>query len=141
MIRFMEGETVEALALRYDIKESTVAGILTSPLVQEEMKKIADLAGVPERIVNLSMTALDMVRDTMQGANTSELRFKAAKDLLDRNPESRGDKQTDGDKFSKGLGEAIIASISKKLADKAVAKPAESEKGNGESTDGASKPS
>lgn len=119
MIRFMEGESVEDLATRYDLSETTVVGVLSSPMIQEEMRKLAELAGVPERIVNLSMQALDTIRDTMQGKSTSELRFKAAKDLLDRNPDARGDKQTNEGKFAQGLGESIIAAICKKQMEKA----------------------
>ena len=113
MLRFLEGQTVEAIALHFQLQVSTISGILNSPLVRQEMEQMSHTA--TERIANLTDEAVDLVRDTMRGEVASELRFKAAKEVLDRNPELNPRKDSTAKELAEGLGEGMIRAISKQL--------------------------
>lgn len=112
MLRFVEGQTVEEIATYFELQPSTIHGILNSPLVRQEIEHLSHTA--VERVANLTDEALDMVKDTMRGKVGSELRFKAAKDLLDRNRELNP-KQSDAKEMMEGLGEGMIRAIGKQL--------------------------
>jgi transposase len=111
MMRYLEGQQIEAIAEIYGLQVSTVRQILNSPLVKQEMTKIAETVGT--RIANLSDEAIDLVRDTMRGQNNSELRFKAANSLLDRNPELKP--KSDIQSMAEGLGEGLIRALGKQI--------------------------
>jgi transposase len=111
MMRYLEGQQIEAIAEIYGLQVSTVRQILNSPLVKQEMTKIAETVGT--RIANLSDEAIDLVRDTMRGQNNSELRFKAANSLLDRNPELKP--KSDVQSMAEGLGEGLIRALGKQI--------------------------
>lgn len=114
MCRWMEGQSVEQIALAVGLEAQTVRGILHSPLVKQEMAKMSQ--GVVERVETLADEAIDTVRDTMRGQVMSELRFKAAKDLLDRNRELNP--KVVQPTAAEGLGEAIIRALTKQAQEK-----------------------
>lgn len=126
MLRYLEGQSVEAIAQIYGLQTGTIRGILASPLVKQEMARIQDT--VAARVVGLADEALDKVRDTMRGENVSELQYKAANSILDRNPDLRP--KTDARDLVEGLGEGMIRAISKQLRE------AESGNGNRNDTEG-----
>ena len=112
MLRFLEGQSVETIASYFELQTSTISAILNSPMVRQEMDQMTHTA--TERIANLTDEAVDLVRDTMRGEVGSELRFKAAKDLLDRNRELNPKGET-AKEMMEGLGEGMIRAISKQL--------------------------
>jgi hypothetical protein len=112
MLRFVEGQSVEEIATYFDLQPETINGILRSPLVQQEMERLSHNA--VERVANLTDEALDLVKDTMRGKVGSELRFKAANSILDRNQELNP-KKSDVREMAEGLGEAMIRTIGKQL--------------------------
>ena len=125
MLRFLEGQTIEAIALHFQLQPSTISSILNSPMVRQEMEQMSHTA--TERIANLTDEAVDLVRDTMRGEINSELRFKAATRLLDYNPELNP-KKSDMKDFGEGLGESMIRAIHKQLRE--TERPNESENSN-----------
>jgi len=112
MLRYLEGQSVEDIALYFELQPSTINGILNSPLVRQEMEKISQ--GAVGRISNLTDEALDLVKDTMRGTIGSELRFKAATTLLNYNTEINP-KRSEASDFGQGLGEGMIRAISKQV--------------------------
>ena len=117
MLRFLEGQTIEEIAEYFQLQPSTISGILNSPLVKQEMDSLsAKMAvSVVERVSSLSDEAIDVVKDTMRGKLSSELKFKAANSLLDRNPELSVKKGSDAQELMAGLGEGMIKAISKQI--------------------------
>lgn len=113
MLRFLEGQKVEDIALYFELQPSTINGILNSPLVRQEMEAMSERA--TERVANLTDEALDKVRDTMRGKSNSELQYKAANSLLDRNPELNPKKDSSAKEMMEGLGEGMIRAIGKQL--------------------------
>ena len=115
MLRFLEGQSPENIAvdLRLDVKQ--VRAILRRQPVKLEIQRLAGLANdryVQERVDTLSIEALDVVRDTMRGVNFNELRFKAAKEILDKNPLLKANPREDAaHALGAGLGEAIITRL------------------------------
>ena len=115
MLRFLEGQAPGDIAhdLRLDVKQ--VNAILKRQPIKLEIQRLAGLANdryVQERIDTLSIEALDVVRDTMRGENFNELRFKAAKEILDKNPLLKAGTQQDAaHALGAGLGEAIITRL------------------------------
>lgn len=112
MLRFVEGQSVEAIAEYFELQPSTINGILNSPLVRQEMEKLTHSS--VERITNLADEAVDLVRDTMRGSVGSELRFKAATRILDYNPELNP-KKSEARDLVEGLGEGMIRAIGRQL--------------------------
>ena len=112
MLRFVEGQTVEEIASYFDLQPSTISGILNSPLVRQEMEKLSQTH--VERIMNLTDEAIDLVKDTMRGSIGSELRFKAAKEILDRN-QDLNPRKSDARDLVEGLGEGMVRAIGKQL--------------------------
>ena len=120
LYRYLEGQTLEDIADYFDITVGTVRYNLSLPVMQEEMDrliKLVDQNGVIERLKNLSPEALDTVRDTMRGANKSELKLKAASQVLDRNPDL-AIKKDRSEELAQGLGESLIRAIGKRLIEK-----------------------
>lgn len=113
MLRFLEGQSTEAIAAYFQLQPSTISGILNSPLVRQEMEQISQNA--TGRIANLTDEAVDLVRDTMRGEVGSELRFKAANSILDRNPEMNPKRDSGVAEMAAGLGEGMIKAISRQL--------------------------
>jgi hypothetical protein len=77
------------------------------------MEKISQ--GAVGRVANLTDEALDLVKDTMRGIIGSELRFKAANSILDRNIELNPKRDNGMADFGAGLGEGMIKAISRQL--------------------------
>lgn len=112
MLQYVEGRSIEEIAAHFKLEISTIRGILSSPLVRQEMEKLS--YGAVERVSNLADEAVDLVRDTMRGEVGSELRFKAATKLLDYNPELNPRKSEARD-FGEGLGESMIRALGKQI--------------------------
>jgi len=112
MLRFVEGQSVEEIAQYFDLQPGTINGILNSPLVRQEMEHLSHNA--VERVASLTDEALDLVKDTMRGKVGSELRFKAANSILDRNVELNP-RKSDARDLVEGLGEGMIRAIGRQL--------------------------
>ena len=120
LCRWLEGQTPQEIADYFDLSAQTVRKVLASDVVQEEARrlvKLIDQNGVIERLKNLSPEAVDTIRATMRGENNSELKLKAARDVLDRNPELTIKKDR-SEEFAQGLGESLIRAIGKRLIEK-----------------------
>lgn len=117
MLRFLEQQDPQEIAEYYGLHLATILGILRSPLVQQEILAITGKHNekIKERISRLGTEAVETVRDTMRGRNTNELRFKAAKELLDKHPEYEKKPSSAEDAVS-GLGESIIRALSRRAA-------------------------
>jgi len=122
LLRYVEGQSVEEIASYFELQPATINGILNSPMVRLEMEKLSQ--GSVARIQNLTDEAIDVVKDSMRGKSNSELKFKAANSLLDRNPELNPKKSEAGELMA-GLGEGMIRAISKQLRE--MEKPQEHE--------------
>lgn len=125
MLRYLEGQSIDDIAGALFLEPKRVKQILSHKYVREEMQRLATLANdryVIERIDTLTIEALDKIRDTLRGANQSELQFKAAKEILDKNPLL---KQKQGDEtlreLGAGLGEAIITRLAQQDAERQAA--------------------
>lgn len=125
MLRFLEGQSIEAIALDLQLEAKQVKAILRRMPVKQEVQRLAGLANdryVQERVDTLSIEALDLVRDTMRGINISEMRFKAAKQVLDLNPLLKvSERVSDIKELGAGLGEAIITRLAQLESSKAAA--------------------
>jgi hypothetical protein len=125
MLRFLEGQSPKAIALDLQLEEKQVKAILRRSPIKAEVQRLAGLANdryVQERIDTLSIEALDLVRDTMRGVVRDELRFKAAKEVLDKNPLLKvNERNADARAIGEGLGEAIITRLAQLESEKAKA--------------------
>lgn len=117
MLRFLEGQEIEEIAEYYGLTPNTIHGVLSSPLIQQEMLTITSKADekLRDRIARLGSEAVDVLRDTMRGRNGNELKLKAAKELLDRHPEFEK-KSSLADEAAQGLGESIIRELARRAA-------------------------
>jgi hypothetical protein len=125
MLRFLEGQSISEIALDLRLEPKQVKAILRRSPIKLEVQRLAGLANdryVQERIDSLSIEALDVVRDTMRGTQFNELRFKAAKQVLDLNPLLKAGQKSDMEHLGAGLGEAIINRLSKLDAEAAKQK-------------------
>jgi hypothetical protein len=123
MLRFLEGQSPKHIAEDMQLEEKQVKAILKRSPIKAEVQRLAGLANdryVTERIDNLTIEALDMVRDTMRGQVRDELRFKAAKELLDKNPLLKAQPKTEMEQLGAGLGEAIITRLAQIESEKAA---------------------
>lgn len=113
LLRTLEGQTPEEIALVYDLEPSTIKGILNSPMVQTHMARLQEELGkeILTKVRFRSHEALDTITDSMRGDINSELRFKAAKEILDRNPELKAEKDGGLKELGAGMGEAIIRAL------------------------------
>src|SRR3990167_5297925 len=123
MLRFVEGQSIEEIAEYFELQPGTINGILSSPLVRQEMERLSYNA--VERVSNLTDEALDLVKDTMRGKVGSELRFKAATRILDYNSELNP-RKSDARDLVEGLGEGMIRAIGKQLREMEKGKEDES---------------
>jgi DNA-binding CsgD family transcriptional regulator len=115
MLRWLEGQSIEAIATRYHVTVEKVRAVLRLRAVKNEIQRLSQLTRdelIRDRVGGLASEALDTLRDTMRGENTSELKFKAAKELLDKTPvlKQAGD-------LGKGIGEGIGEAIINRLAE------------------------
>jgi hypothetical protein len=121
MLRYLEGQAPAEIALAKCLTVDRVKGILRRKQVREEMTRLAGLANdryVQERIDALTIEAFDTIRDTMRGTNSSELKFKAAKEILDKNPLLKQKGNDDAmAALGAGLGEAIITKLAQQDAE------------------------
>lgn len=129
MLRFLEGQSIAGIAGDLQLEPKQVKAILRRQPVKQEIQRLAGLANdryVQERVDALTIEALDVVRDTMRGKNFNELRFKAAKELLDKSPLLKQEKSV-AEQLGAGLGEAIINRLAKLDAGAAAAAAASQE--------------
>ncbi len=112
LLRWLEGQTPDDIALQLGIDLRTVSKVLRLKAVKQEIQRLTQLTSeeyIKDRVARMAEEALDTLRDTMRGRNSSELRFKAAKELLDKVPALRAPTgQGIGHDIGAGLGEAII---------------------------------
>lgn len=110
MLRALEGQSSEAIAQLYDLTPETISRILESPLVQDELQRLQGELNkdLVSKVKARSHEALETVTDVMRGEVGSELRFKAAKDILDRNPELQPKQQDLAGAIGAGMGEFIV---------------------------------
>lgn len=127
MLRYLEGQSIDEIAEAKFIPAARVKAILGTKYVREELQRLATLANdryVQERIDALTIEALDKVRDTLRGANPSELQFKAAKEILDKNPLFKQKTDESGlRELGAGLGETIITRLAQQDAERRSALP------------------
>lgn len=119
MLRWLEGQSVTEIAGALDISDATVRGVLKRPEIQRELQRLVELDNTrtfEQRVADMAEEALDVARDTMRGRNISEMRWKAAKDLLDRHPSQRqrGPQESAG---SGSLGDEIIKRLAQMQAE------------------------
>lgn len=116
MLRFLEGQSITDIAIDIGLDTKQVKAILRRQPVKQEIARLAGLANdryVQERVDALTIEALDVVRDTMRGRNFNELRFKAAKELLDKSPILKAQEKSGLEQIGAGLGEAIISRLAR----------------------------
>ena len=120
LLRSLEGQTPEAIAELYDLEPQTIKNIQNSPLVQQEMLRLQGEMGkdIVAKVKARSHEALETVTDTMRGEVSSELRFKAAKDLLDRNPDLQPEKDEALGAIGAGMGEWLVRELAKRRNEK-----------------------
>lgn len=118
MLRALEGASVEVIADAVDLSVETVRGILNSQLVKDEIARLQNLRAqeINQTIKQKSFEALETVTDTMRGELSSELRFKAAKDILDRNLDLKPKDSALRD-LGEGVGESILRMLARKRAE------------------------
>jgi hypothetical protein len=123
MLRFLEGQSVKDIAFDLRLDPKQVKAILKRSPIKAEVARLAGLANdryVTERIDSLTIEAIDLVRDTMRGSVRDELRFKAAKELLDKNPLLKVQDRSEAARaLGEGLGEAIITRLAQLESEKA----------------------
>ena len=129
MLRFLEGQDPKEIAAYYELHPQTIHNILSSPLIQQELFTITSKADekIRDRIARLGTEALDTVRDVMRGKTklpelhpmdvpvSTELRLKAALEVLERHPELEK-KSSSAEEAAQGLGEAIIRELARRAA-------------------------
>lgn len=115
MLRWLEGQLPDDIALRMHIDRRTVDKVLRLKAVKQEIRRLSQLTSdeyVKDRVARMAEEAIDCLRDTMRGENASELRFKAAKEILDKVPALRPPAPGQlGHDIGVGLGEAIITRL------------------------------
>lgn len=119
MLRYIEGQTQAEIALALAVSPTTVSNVLAKPNVRQEISRLMslDTARVFEtRVAGLADEALDVARDTMRGQQVSDMRWKAAKDLLDRHPSQRRETAQVARGGSAAMGDAIIKRLAEMQA-------------------------
>ena len=115
MLRWLEGQTPSDIAQRLGVEQKTVDKVLRLKAVKQEIRRLSQLTSeeyLKDRVSRMAEEALDTLRDTMRGSNASELRFKAAKEVLDKVPALRpAPPGSIGHDIGIGLGEAIISRL------------------------------
>jgi len=115
MLRYLENQEVEDIAEHYNVSVEVVKRILNETNIKGEIERLRKLTNeqfIEERVKGLGEEAVDTIRDTMRYAG-GELKFKAAKDLLDRHPVFRN--KDENKDFEKGLGEAVIRRLTHEI--------------------------
>ena len=111
MLRWLEGQRPADIAATLQLTPKKVKAILCLRAVKQEIQRLSQLTNeeyIKDRVARMAEEALDTLRDAMRGSVTSELRFKAAKELLDKVPVLRAPSGEFGRSIGEGLGEAII---------------------------------
>ena len=123
MLRALEGQSPEAIAELYELEPQTIKNILNSPLVQQEMLRLQGEMGkdIVAKVKARSHEALETVTDVMRGEVHSKLRFEAAKDLLDRNPDLQPKKDEGLSAIGAGMGEWLVRELAKKRNEREAA--------------------
>lgn len=111
LLRWLEGQKPGDIAGTLGITQGKVTAILRLKAVKQEIQRLSQLTNeeyIKDRVARMAEEALDTLRDAMRGSVTSELRFKAAKEVLDKVPALRAPSGEFGRSVGEGLGEAII---------------------------------
>lgn len=119
LYRWLERQSVEDIARVYRISVSSVKKILKSPEMVAEHERIVKLMTqhMATRMELLVPEAVETIKDTVRGANLDELRFKAAKEILDRAGSFQKEADADG---HRDLGAAILRELGRVAATKLV---------------------
>lgn len=117
LYRYLERQPIETIAEVYGITVGKIKRILRYPTVTAERDRILGLVTqhMANRVELLVPEALDTVRDTVRGKNLSELRLKAARDVLDH---AKSFEKNQGNDAVKDLGAAIIRELNRKIEGK-----------------------
>jgi hypothetical protein len=110
----LEGQLPDDIAQQLGVERQTVDKVLRLKAVKAEIQRLTQLTGdeyIKDRVARMAEEALDTLRNTMRGENASELRFKAAKQLLDMVPALRAPAGGIGYDIGQGLGESIITRL------------------------------
>lgn len=119
MLRYIEGQTRNEIAQAFDIAPQQVSNILAKPKVRQEIARLMALDSnrvFETRVAGLADEALDVARDTMRGRQLSDMRWKAAKDLLDRHPSQKREVAMVKGQGSAAMGDAIIKRLAEMQA-------------------------
>ena len=116
LLRWLEGQSPEEIMQSMSVDRRTIDKVLRLKAVKQEIRRLTQLTTdeyIKDRVARMAEEALDTLRDTMRGRNASELRFKAAKELLDKVPALRAPTGSDtlAGAIGQGLGEAIITRL------------------------------
>jgi hypothetical protein len=114
LLRWLEGQTPTDIGLQLGLTLAKVHAVLRLKAVKQEITRLTQLTTdeyIKDRVARMAEEALDTLRDTMRGRNASELRFKAAKQLLELVPALRPLASGLGSDVSVALGEAIITRL------------------------------
>ena len=119
LYRWLERQPLDQIARAYGIKVSAVKKILKDPMVIAEHDRVVKLMTqhMATRMELLVPEAIETVKDTIRGANLEELRFKAAKEVLDRAGSFQKSDDVDG---HKDLGAAILRELGRVAASRLV---------------------
>lgn len=118
MLRYIEGQPLKDIAQAKGLEVAQVKAILKKRAIKQEIGRLAAVTNekwLAERIEALSSEALDTLRDTMRGENISELKFKAAKEIIAVNPLLKAKPESNPlmKELGEGIGEAIIQRLTK----------------------------
>ncbi len=118
MLRYVEGQSVADIGVALGLTPAQVRYSLSKPAVAIEITRLMQLDSnrvFETRVAGLAEEALDVARDTMRGTQLSDMRWKAAKDLLDRHPSQRREVARQG-AGSAAMGDAIIKRLAEMQA-------------------------
>lgn len=119
MLRYIEGQSKGDIATALYVEPAAITRILAKPQVREEIARLMALDSnrvFETRVAGLADEALDVARETMRGKQLSEMRWKAAKDLLDRHPSQRRETAQAQRGGSAAMGDAIIKRLAEMQA-------------------------
>ena len=125
LLRWLEGQQPDDIARQLGVERRTVDRVLRLRAVKQEIKRLTQLTSteyIKDRVARMAEEALDTLRDTMRGQNSSELRFKAAQAVLDKVPALRAPVGEFGKDIGAGIGEAIITRLAQMEAEAAQQK-------------------
>jgi hypothetical protein len=115
LYRYLERQPIEQIAQVYCVSEKTIRSVLKMPELLAEKERILAMMTqhMSTKLELLLPEAIDTLKDTMRGTNYSELKMKAAKEVLDH---AKSMRPQEGSDPVKDLGAAIIRELGKKIS-------------------------